>query len=232
VRALALAAFALPLGACASFETPPLVTEQPDAAHVIWLDHPAGHFTSALPLGNGTMGALVFGGVARERIVLNEIGLWSGSVEDPNRHEAHEYLPQIQKLLLEGKNLEAEALLSEHFTCAGAGSGQGNGANAPYGSYQVLGDLVIDSGPADYPCLAGWRRGPDDLPVGGPQDLEVAPRSSAEFRCLIEVSADQAQRARTLEFSPIDDEGLIELDGQLLGRTSDWSRAYSFDVRG
>jgi len=103
VRAIALAAFALPIGACASFETPTLVTEQPDAAHVIWLDHPAEHFTSALPLGNGTMGALVFGGVDRERIVLNENSYWSGSVQDPNRTNAHEYLPQIRRLLLEGK---------------------------------------------------------------------------------------------------------------------------------
>ena len=85
MRALAL--LALTLGSCAA------VRGSSDAAHVIWLDHPAEHFTSALPLGNGTMGALVFGGIARERIVLNEIGLWSGSVQDADRADAHEYLP-------------------------------------------------------------------------------------------------------------------------------------------
>ena len=80
MRALAAGLFLF--GSCASVAEDSLVVPLPDAAHVIWLDHPAEHFTSALPLGNGTMGALVFGGVDRERIVLNEIGLWSGSVQD------------------------------------------------------------------------------------------------------------------------------------------------------
>jgi len=140
------AACVLALGGCASLQETPRAPFAPDPAHTIWLDHPAEHFTSALPLGNGTMGALVFGGVERERIVLNEIGLWSGSVEDPNRHDSHEYLPEIRRLLLEGKNLEAEALLSQRFTCAGAGSGQGNGADVPYGCYQVLGNLRLEFG--------------------------------------------------------------------------------------
>lgn len=146
------AVLALALGSCTAVREAALA---PDATHLIWLDHPAEHFTSALPLGNGTMGALVFGGVERERIVLNEDGLWSGSVEDPNRHDSHEYLPEIRRLLLEGKNPEAEALLSEHFTCAGAGSGQGNGADVPYGCYQVLGNLQLDFGQG--PAAADYR---------------------------------------------------------------------------
>ncbi|MBK7642600.1 MAG: glycoside hydrolase N-terminal domain-containing protein [Planctomycetes bacterium] len=221
----ALCACALFLGACASVGPDPVVVPTPDAAHVIWLDHPAEHFTSALPLGNGSMGALVFGGVDRERIVLNEDSLWSGSVQDPNRADAHEYLPQIQKLLLEGKNLEAERLLSEHFTCAGAGSGQGNGANVPYGCYQVLGNLRLDFGAA-LPELSQWTR---DSSASG---LEVAPHESETFRCTFGASAELLGRALSLDFSPIDDAGEIRLNGEILGRTEDWSRAYSFDVRG
>lgn len=104
---------------------------------------PATHFTQALPLGNGRLGAMVFGNANRERIVLNEISLWSGGPEDPNRHDAHQYLEAIQKLLQEEKNKEAQDLLQKHFTSAGKGSGNGSGAKVKYGCYQTLGDLFI-----------------------------------------------------------------------------------------
>ncbi|MBI5770104.1 MAG: glycoside hydrolase family 95 protein [Verrucomicrobia bacterium] len=110
---------------------------------LLWLDAPATHFTESIPLGNGRLGAMVFGGVAEERIVLNETGMWSGSPQDADRADAAKALPEIRRLLLEGKNAEAEALVNKHFTCAGAGSGRGRGANLPYGSYQVLGNLRL-----------------------------------------------------------------------------------------
>ncbi|MEQ1894553.1 MAG: glycoside hydrolase N-terminal domain-containing protein, partial [Planctomycetota bacterium] len=105
----------------------------------LWSDTPAEHFTEASPVGNGRLGALVFGGVARERLVLNENTLWSGSVEDPDRKDAHENLPEILRLLREGDNPKAEELVNATFTCAGAGSGHGNGKDVPYGCYQTLG---------------------------------------------------------------------------------------------
>ncbi len=113
------------------------------SASTIWFDAPARHFTESLPLGNGRLGAMVFGGVDEERIILNETGMWSGSPQDADRPDAAKALPEIRRLLLEGKNLQAEALIAANFTCAGKGSGYGNGANVPYGSYQVLGDLKI-----------------------------------------------------------------------------------------
>ncbi|ATC64467.1 hypothetical protein CMV30_11155 [Nibricoccus aquaticus] len=118
------------------------------SASTIWFDTPARHFTESLPLGNGRLGAMVFGGVDEERIILNETGMWSGSPQDADRPDAAKALPEIRRLLLEGKNLEAEALIAANFTCAGKGSGYGNGANVPYGSYQVLGELKIR---VDYP---------------------------------------------------------------------------------
>lgn len=105
---------------------------------------PATEFTEALPLGNGRLGAMVFGGANRERIVLNEISMWSGGVQDPNRYDAHRYLPQIQKRLQEEKNRVAQKLLQQHFVCAGPGSGHGQGAKIKYGSYQIFSDLFID----------------------------------------------------------------------------------------
>ncbi|MGC4037520.1 MAG: glycoside hydrolase family 95 protein [Chitinophagaceae bacterium] len=104
---------------------------------------PATHFTASSPLGNGRLGAMVFGNPNKERIVLNEISMWSGGVENPNKENAWQYLKPIQQLLLEGKNIEAQKLLQQHFVCAGKGSGFGNGANVKFGCYQTLGDLWL-----------------------------------------------------------------------------------------
>ncbi|TAN37807.1 MAG: glycoside hydrolase family 95 protein [Verrucomicrobia bacterium] len=116
---------------------------QADELTTLWYQHPAQKFYQSLPLGNGRIGAMVFGGVDEERIVLNESSLWSGSREDANRLAAHKALPEIRRLLLEGKNVEAEALVNKNFTCQGQGSGQGRGAKVPFGSYQTLGNLRL-----------------------------------------------------------------------------------------
>ena len=126
------------LGAAAAIHA-----ETRDESRYVWLDAPADYFFEASPLGNGRLGATVFGNVPEERIVLNEHDMWSGSPQDADRPDAHEALPEIRRLLLEGKNHEAEALVNANFTCAGAGSGRGNGANVPYGCYQTLGDLML-----------------------------------------------------------------------------------------
>lgn len=118
---------------------------------------PATHFTASAPLGNGRLGAMVFGNPDRERIVLNEISMWSGGVEDPNKKDAHLYLDSIRSFLLSGKNREAQDLLSKHFICEGKGSGHGGGKTVKFGCYQTLGDLRInwaDSGKA----ITGYRR--------------------------------------------------------------------------
>lgn len=85
----------------------------------------------------------MFGGVNEERIVLNESSVWSGSRQDADRDGAAKVLPEIRRLLLEGKNVEAEDLVNKNFTCKGPGSGNGNGAKVPFGCYQVLGNLHL-----------------------------------------------------------------------------------------
>src|SRR5678815_2836756 len=116
---------------------------EPGSDLVLWFDSPANQFTQSLPLGNGRLGAMVFGDVANERIILNESSLWSGSAQDADRRDAAAYLANIRRLLIEGKNAEAEQLVYEHFTCQGRGSGFGGGKDVPYGSYQTLGDLGL-----------------------------------------------------------------------------------------
>lgn len=118
---------------------------------------PAKDFHYSCPLGNGRLGAMVFGGTGREQIVLNEISMWSGGVQDADDENAARYLPQIRQLLLEGKNAEAQQLLQQHFICKGPGSGNGNGANVKFGCYQTLGDLYIDWADAATP-VQGYTR--------------------------------------------------------------------------
>jgi len=107
----------------------------------LWYDKPAARWEEYLPLGNGRIGMMPSGGVADESIVLNEISMWSGSPEDPNNYEAHKSVAEIQRLLREGKNDLAEALVNQNFVCKGAGSGHGRGANLPYGCFQNFGFL-------------------------------------------------------------------------------------------
>ncbi|MDA0991431.1 MAG: glycoside hydrolase family 95 protein [Verrucomicrobia bacterium] len=114
-----------------------------EATTVLSYGEPARKFTESLPLGNGRLGAMVFGDANEEQIVLNESSVWSGSREAADRPDAHKALPEIRRLLLEGRNAEAEALVNAHFTCQGVGSSGGHGANAPFGCYQVLGHLRL-----------------------------------------------------------------------------------------
>jgi alpha-L-fucosidase 2 len=107
-------------------------------------DSPATHFTQSIPLGNGRIGAMVYGDPFQERIVLNESSMWSGGIENPNRDDASQHLPEIQRLLKEGKNKEAQELLQNYFVSAGQGSAYGNGAKAKFGCYQIFGDLLIN----------------------------------------------------------------------------------------
>jgi alpha-L-fucosidase 2 len=133
----------------------PAVHATPDAS--LWFHKPATSFRSSLPLGNGRIGAMVFGGVETERIVLNESSVWSGSMEDADRPDAHKSLPEIRRLLLEGKNDEAEELVNQNFTCKGQGSAFAKAADAPFGCYQVLGNLHLRFAPTPGETT-GYRR--------------------------------------------------------------------------
>ncbi|MBI4325831.1 MAG: glycoside hydrolase N-terminal domain-containing protein [Chloroflexi bacterium] len=102
----------------------------------------------ALPIGNGRLGGMVFGGIHQERIQLNEDSLWSGGPQDADNPEALKHLPEIRRLLFKGKYGEAQKLTYENLVCKGAGSGHGNGAKVPFGCYQTLGDLKLSLGSA------------------------------------------------------------------------------------
>ena len=107
-----------------------------------WQDD--AHWLSALPLGNGSLGALVFGDVHRERVQLNEETIWSGSPQDCDNPDAPKHLEKIKSLLFQGKYKEATELTNKTQVCKGPGSGGGNGSTVPFGCFQTMGDLWID----------------------------------------------------------------------------------------
>jgi len=109
----------------------------------LWFNKPAGQWEETLPMGNGRLGMMPDGAVVNENIVINDITLWSGSTQDANNYGAYKRLPEVRQLLLEGKNNEAQAIINKDFICKGAGSGNGNGANDPFGSYQIFANLHL-----------------------------------------------------------------------------------------
>ena len=87
--------------------------EVPTGENKLWYSKPAEKWTEAMPVGNGRMGAMVFGGTGQERIQLNEDTLWAGHPLDYQHEGASEVLGQVRKLLFEGKQREAERLAGE-----------------------------------------------------------------------------------------------------------------------
>jgi alpha-L-fucosidase 2 len=81
----------------------------------LWYTQPAQKWTEALPIGNGRMGAMIFGGVPDERIQFNEDTLWKGSPHDYVRAGAHDHLGEIQQLLFAGNTKQAEDLTRKTF---------------------------------------------------------------------------------------------------------------------
>ena len=83
--------------------------------HKLWYSQPASHWLEALPIGNSHLGAMVYGGTDTEEIQLNEETFWSGSPYDNNSHESLEKLPEVRRLIFEGKEREAEKLMDHYF---------------------------------------------------------------------------------------------------------------------
>ncbi len=115
----------------------------------IWYEYPAKSWMSeALPIGNGYMGAMFFGGVYEEQIQFNEESLWSGGKGEwdeyngGNREDAHKYLPKVRQLLKEGRFDEAHVLASKELT-GKIKSNKGNSVWEGYGAYQAFGEVFV-----------------------------------------------------------------------------------------
>ncbi len=106
-----------------------------DGPLTLWYTKPAAKWMEALPVGNGRLGAMVFGQPQKDRLQLNDVTVWSGGPQpDADRKDAYKNLPEIRRAIREGKYDLAERLCAKGFN-----------SDAPYNaSYQTLGDLAFD----------------------------------------------------------------------------------------
>jgi alpha-L-fucosidase 2 len=131
----------------ASTQVPPSHDAPPEGL-VLWYRQPASDWNEALPVGNGRLGAMVFGGVSRERIQLNESSVWEGSPTLLEAPDTAAWVPLIREAWFGGRIAEAQRLAQQHMLSPETDR-----------SYQVLGDLIIESlDPAE---SGDYRRGLD-----------------------------------------------------------------------
>ncbi len=102
--------------------------------NTLWYGQPAGPWEEALPLGNGRLGAMVFGGISRERMQLNEESLWAGEPLDVYPEDFAAHLKTVQRLVMEGKIAQAHNYGENHLTAE----------PTAFRSYQPLADLRIE----------------------------------------------------------------------------------------
>lgn len=108
--------------------------QQQESDLKLWYDKPATQWVEALPLGNGRLGAMVFGHPAHEQFQLNEETVWGGSPHNNTNPKAKDALPRIRQLIFEGRNAEAQALCGPAI-CSPSANGM---------PYQTVGSLHLD----------------------------------------------------------------------------------------
>ncbi len=113
---------------------------------VLWYDEPAENWTEALPLGNGRLGAMVYGGTEKEVIQFNEETLWTGQPHDYTHRGAFRYLDRIRKLLWNGEQAKAEEIANEHFMSQPLGQQ----------AYQPFGNILLNF--KDHKNVEGYQR--------------------------------------------------------------------------
>ena len=125
----------------------------------LWYHEEAKDWLEALPLGNGRLGAMVYGGAEKETVQINEVTLWSGFPDTQADNPAcRTHLDEMRRLIFAGKYKEAQDLCMQYMICRGPGTNirmdtPEKNETIAYGSYQTAGKVFFDYGPvanADY----------------------------------------------------------------------------------
>ncbi|MBB3840523.1 alpha-L-fucosidase 2 [Runella defluvii] len=182
----------------------------------LWYNTPAEKWTEALPIGNGRVGAMVFGGVKKDRIQFNEETLWTGEPRNPNRQDAAKYLAEIRQLLAEGKQKAAEQLAEIHFMGLKTQEGK---------KEQWTADMLALKGLVGNPALmdfddARW----ETMPVPSYEGWEAIGFEGLDgavwFRTTVDVPANWQGKSIVLDLNRVRDYDLTYVNGQLIGTTN------------
>jgi hypothetical protein len=162
----------------------------PNQPLTLWYRRPAVEWEQALPVGNGRLGAMVFGGIVQEHLTLNEDTLWSGGPYDPTNPEALAALPQVRALIFAGKYREAHKLVEAKMMARPLWQA----------AYQPVGSLLLTF--PDVAAVAHYRR---DL------DLDTA-IARVSYR------ANGVQFVREVFASPVDQVIVVRLTADKPGQ--------------
>jgi alpha-L-fucosidase 2 len=175
-------------------------TSLPPQAHnlKIWFTRPASDWNEALPVGNGRLGAMIFGGVHQERLQLNEESVWEGKPADFINPEARAALPEVRKLLFAGQYVEAQKLAQSKMM----------GNKTVSSNYQTLGDLHLDFNHTNQP-IAEYRRELDLETAIASVRYRVGPVSFA--REVFSTAPDQALVVRLTADKPGSQSFMVKL---------------------
>ena len=203
-----------------------MLAATPGAPPVLWYRQPAVKWDDALPLGNGRLGAMVFGGVQRERIQLNEDTIWNGKKRNRINPEAAQALPEVRRLLFEGKPLEATKLADEKLM----------GVPNRQPPYQPLGDLTLTF--PDHENAADYRRELDlatgiakvTYRIGSAHFTRQVFITAPDQAIVVRISCDQPKRVSLRAGLTREQDGVTEiagsdrltLTGEAIAHTNAW----------
>ncbi|WP_231463735.1 glycoside hydrolase N-terminal domain-containing protein [Pedobacter sp. Leaf132] len=181
----------------------------------LWYKKPASKWTDALPIGNGKMGAMIYGGVNTDQIQFNEETLWTGKPRNYNKKGASAHLPQIRKLLSEGKQKEAEELAQTQFMGL-----QSEPGNREAWVKEIKSGKGIEGNPAlpNYDDK-NWKR----LKVPSYEGWEAVGLANLDgavwFRTTFNVPSDWKGKDLILDLNRIRDQDFTYINGKLVGNT-------------
>lgn len=177
---------------------------------ILWYNAPAGDWNSALPVGNGRLGAMVFGDVCAEQLQLNEDSIWSGGRRERNNKAALKNLPLLRELISENRISEAEELERRAFF----------GTRIQQRHYQPLGVLNIWSGHDD---ISDYKR---YLDLDNSVAVTEWKSGGASFKR--EVIASNPDNVIALHFTA-DKGGRISFTAAIDGRDDDYDENTDYD---
>lgn len=193
----------------------------------LWYQQPAEKWTEALPIGNGRMGAMIYGGVQEEHLQFNESSFWTGMPRAYARNGASDYLETIRKALLDGKQKQADSIAEKHFM------GLKTKDDAVYAqeknqwvstvtkdlSFATVGFNDASWKTMTLPTINGWE-------IDGRESLD----GSVWFRVKFQLPKNWVGKTMKLDLGRIRDVDFTYVNGKLVGSTESTTNKRSYTI--